>query len=591
MIASALVLGINAIYTWQRRRAKGALALFWLMLASMVWALGYGIMWMATTPQAQWFWIKVMYVGTIFVPTLSLIVVLEFTNLQRWLTRPTLLLLLIWPLLSLIIVWTNDVHHLFFSSFAWITSGFYVYLVWERGVWFWLTFVYSFLTFMFSVAVMISGFHESSHFFRKRNLILIVAFLVAWITDLFTQIGLPRQANLDLTPIGIALAGVIYAYTLFKYSLFDLNSIARRELLEHLQDAFVVLDRRGRIVDMNLAAQRLLGVLPKQAIGKAAAETLTLIPLPELSAEPQASERELCIQEGMRKTWYEVRQRPLRDNQLQCVGRVLIIRDITERKQAQEALRQSSEQLTTKNTEMDAFAHTVAHDLKNPVAVIIGYAEFLLNAPQTTPPETTTQALRYIFQTGQKLDAIIEELMLLAGVRKQEVLSEAVDMGHVVQNAIERLRVLIDDRQADIVLLNEATWPTALGYAPWIEEIWTNYLSNAIKYGGQPLHIEVSASAQPNGQARFWVRDNGPGLSAEAQKNLFVPFTRLDQVRAQGYGLGLSIVRRIVEKQGGQVGVESECGKGALFFFTLPMSTAPTGSNGNHDDDHLPARS
>jgi signal transduction histidine kinase len=119
-------------------------------------------------------------------------------------------------------------------------------------------------------------------------------------------------------------------------------------------------------------------------------------------------------------------------------------------------------------------------------------------------------------------------------------------------------------------------WPKALGYAPWIEEVWVNYLSNAIKYGGRPPRVELGAAVQAGGSTpptvRFWSQDDGPGLTPEEQARLFVPFTRLAQGKAKGHGLGLSIVRRIVEKLGGEVGVESEGvpGQGSLFFFTLP---------------------
>jgi signal transduction histidine kinase len=130
-----------------------------------------------------------------------------------------------------------------------------------------------------------------------------------------------------------------------------------------------------------------------------------------------------------------------------------------------------------------------------------------------------------------------------------------------------------------------------MGYAPWVEEVWVNYLSNAIKYGGKPPQVELSAtlfstSCASGGEMRenmvyFWVRDNGDGLTPDDQARLFTPFTRLDQIRARGHGLGLSIVRRIVEKLGGQVGVQStgEPGQGSTFFFTLPAA-----SNGNISD-------
>ncbi|MGC9396240.1 MAG: sensor histidine kinase [Anaerolineae bacterium] len=247
-----------------------------------------------------------------------------------------------------------------------------------------------------------------------------------------------------------------------------------------------------------------------------------------------------------------------------------IVWTIVERKQAQEALRRYTEQLVAQNAELDAFAHTVAHDLKSPLCTITGFAQLLVNRYETMSPEDITEAVQYIFRTGQKLDTIIEELMLLTGVRKQAVIPEPLDMNSIVRQAINRLQMLIQDRQAHITWRDETAWPDALGYAPWIEEVWANYISNAIKYGGRPSHVELGATTQTDSKVRFWVRDNGPGLSAEAQAKLFTPFTQLGQVRANGHGLGLSIVRRIVEKLGGQVGLESEIGQGCTFFFTLP---------------------
>lgn len=110
----------------------------------------------------------------------------------------------------------------------------------------------------------------------------------------------------------------------------------------------------------------------------------------------------------------------------------------------------------------------------------------------------------------------------------------------------------------------------ALGYTHWVEAVWVNYISNALKYGGSTPIIELGANEQ-NGMVRFWVRDQGPGIAPAEQRRLFVPFTRLRQVKhVEGHGLGLSIVQRIVTKLGGTVGVESAPGKGSLFYFTLP---------------------
>jgi len=165
---------------------------------------------------------------------------------------------------------------------------------------------------------------------------------------------------------------------------------------------------------------------------------------------------------------------------------------------------------------------------------------------------------------------IINALLLLASARSQEVQMKAFDMTEVVTGVQQRLAHMIEEYQGEII--TPTTWPTAQGYAPWIEEVWTNYITNGLKYGGKPPRLELGATAnEENGYIRFWVRDNGPGLTEEEQSHLFVPFTRISQVRIEGHGLGLSIVQRIVEKCRGQVGVESQEGYGSTFYFTLPM--------------------
>jgi len=244
--------------------------------------------------------------------------------------------------------------------------------------------------------------------------------------------------------------------------------------------------------------------------------------------------------------------------------------DLTERFQAEAALRQSAAELQAHNAELDAFAHTVAHDLKSPLSLIMGYAEILKEIESELPDaEERLEYLSIIGQTSSKINNIVEELMLLAEVRKGSVSMEPLNMAQIALESRARLAYLIAAQNAEVQLSSD--WPVVLGHAPWVEEIWINYLSNAIKYGGRPPQVELGADPEPiNGQVRFWVRDNGAGLTPEQQAQLFTPFTQLAQIRATGHGLGLSIVRRIVEKLGGSAGVESIIGQGSTFYFTLP---------------------
>jgi signal transduction histidine kinase len=231
-------------------------------------------------------------------------------------------------------------------------------------------------------------------------------------------------------------------------------------------------------------------------------------------------------------------------------------------------LREQTRELQIRNEELDAFAHTVAHDLKSPTAIIIGFGEALEDNLDSLSFDELRRHLRTITRNGRRMNSIIKELLLMASVRKAQLEIDRVEMDDVMLEVLDRLSILIQDSGAEIIL--PESWPAAMGYAPWIEEIWVNYISNAIKYGGDPPRVELGAAVEDENQIRYWTRDNGPGLNPEEQERLFAAFTQLHPARVKGHGLGLSIVSRIVEKLGGSVGVESEPGHGSTFFFVLP---------------------
>jgi signal transduction histidine kinase len=229
-------------------------------------------------------------------------------------------------------------------------------------------------------------------------------------------------------------------------------------------------------------------------------------------------------------------------------------------------LREDAEALRERTQELDSYAHSVAHDLKNPLAVIVAAVDVINHVGNLSRGEVRDY-LGQIKETAFGMADIIDTLLLLSEVRKGEVPSEAIDMGEVVARVEARMRPLLEKHKASLVFPSK--WPAAMGYAPWIQEVWANYISNALKYGGPSPRIELGFCPAPRGMIRFWTRDYGPGISADAATSLFIPFRQLRSKTGEGHGLGLSIVLRIVEKLGGAVGAENADGKGALFYFTL----------------------
>lgn len=262
--------------------------------------------------------------------------------------------------------------------------------------------------------------------------------------------------------------------------------------------------------------------------------------------------------------WLETVNRIVYDPETNQPDEVIAVsRDVTERKQLLETLQ-------IQNKELDAFAHTVAHDLKNPLGAIVGYGQLLTMGLNKMDLEQVLGILQQLTKTGEQMVNIVESLLLLAGVRKGEAEMVPLNMADIIEQTELRLKFMIEEHEAKII--QPETWPSAIGYAPWVEEIWANYLSNGLKYGGRPPHLEFGYDDYRNGMIRFWIKDNGAGLTPEDQANLFTEFTRLSELEIEGHGLGLSIVRRIIEKLSGQVGVESKVGRGSTFYFTLPSA-------------------
>ena len=254
------------------------------------------------------------------------------------------------------------------------------------------------------------------------------------------------------------------------------------------------------------------------------------------------------------------------------VGAHLLLQLFKVRLEAQViALQTVNAALRESNDELAAFAHTVAHDLKGPVANILMATDVVQTyAARSGQDESMIGIVQGLGTSARKALNIVDELLLLSSVRQEDVPLGPIDMADAVRQAQRRLGWMVDQYQGEIVLPD--SWPVSQGYAPWIEEVWVNYLSNALKYGGQPPLLQLGAEAQPDGSIRFWVQDNGPGIPLEKQEALFAEFTRLEHTRAEGHGLGLSIVKRILSKLGGSVGVESELGHGSRFHFALPSA-------------------
>ncbi len=429
---------------------------------------------------------------------------------------------------------------------------------------------------------------ESAAVRRRRAEFKLGALMVAPLRyrgrSLGAVVAINRLQDPDFTEHDLALLAAVSnqaAVVIDDIRLYEETArlkVFNENILQSVGEIILLEDENGRFTFVNPAIEEVLGYVPESLLGQSWELLLPKREWARVREESRRREQGLagryetlaCASDG-REVPLIVSARPL-FQEGRFAGTISAVTDITERKRVEEEREQLIEDL-------DAFAHTVAHDLKTPLTLIVGAAR-LLQKNIDLENRTLHYLTDSVVRGGNKMSNIIDELLLLSSVReKADITFETLQMDAIVAESLDRLQGLIEERGAQIQL--PESWPVARGYGPWVEEIWANYISNAIKYGGDPPVVELGGSlcngegaAGARSYARFWVRDNGKGISEEERQRLFTPFTRLGQVNVSGHGLGLSIVQRIVQRLNGQVEVRSEPGVGAEFSFILPADEA-----------------
>lgn len=383
--------------------------------------------------------------------------------------------------------------------------------------------------------------------------------------DLASMVSGPLTFYVVSTPLLLMLLYALSTVVQRDISRSEADSAHYRMIFSEAYDGILLLDMDGTILDANEAAARLHGYSREDLLKLSVADLKT----PDRRDEPaNRSYRFETVSVKADGTAFplEVTQVPIQ-HEGQLV-RLAIVRDITEQKKAKAAIEQYAAELEERNRELDAFTYTVAHDLKNPLNAVRGFAEIIDLVKDRE--QMVTENLVYMMRSLNLMNNIINDLLMLSRLRHADEVVEAVDMRLAAHAAIERTRPQIEERGARVVIDGEL--PQALGYMPWIETVFVNLIGNAVKYIGtdnpDPL-IRIRA-ANHNGSIRYEVVDNGIGVDPTRAEKLFEMFERDNLVEAEGTGLGLSIVKRIVTRLKGETGVEPNPIDGSTFWFTLP---------------------
>ncbi|MEA1946921.1 MAG: ATP-binding protein [Thermodesulfobacteriota bacterium] len=254
------------------------------------------------------------------------------------------------------------------------------------------------------------------------------------------------------------------------------------------------------------------------------------------------------------------------------------LHEVSERKRAQKALKKNEKklealltELAAKNAELETFVFSVSHDLKTPIVTIEGFVGALREDFGNLIPEDGEKYLNYIGDATRKMELLINDLLELSRIGRLTVKKTEFPFADVIEEAITALQPQIKKRGVQVAVTQDL--PLVYGEKKRLVQVMENLLSNAIKYIGKENpcpRIEVGAQEQDD-QKVIFVRDNGIGIEKIYFEKIFQVFQRLPSAKKleQGTGVGLAIVKRVIQYHGGRVWLESEPGKGATFFFTL----------------------
>ncbi|MBX9692070.1 MAG: PAS domain S-box protein [Cyanobacteria bacterium] len=347
------------------------------------------------------------------------------------------------------------------------------------------------------------------------------------------------------------------------------------KIVETSKDAIITFSQDGEIRSWNRGAEAIYGYRAEEVIGQNYSILVPHDRLDELDEVLKALNSDSVIEihetvrhaKGGTPVFVSLQIAPLKDDDGTVFAGFSIGRDITRRKEAEEALLSQAEQLARANADLERFAWMAAHDLKEPIRTMTTYAHLIADELEKDQREDLIEMLRFMVDAGKRATQRIQDVLAYSSVAKNDFTLDTVDLDKLLRQVILDLKQTISESNAKIEF---QPLPTVRANSSTIMLVFQNLLSNALKFCHRRPEIYISWK-ENNGFYVFAVLDNGIGIDKYSTKKIFDMFQRLEPNKYSGTGIGLAICRKIVELHGGDVWVDSEEGIGSTFYFSLPV--------------------
>jgi PAS domain S-box-containing protein len=501
----------------------------------------------------------------------------------------------IFPLLTGGLILTNEIHGLVWNpanTASYATSREFLAAS-DAGIWYWAFITYSYLAMGAGCFFLIRLLIRSHRIYGWQTSIVIGAAVLAILGSMLDIFRVSPLPPFSTTELGIAVGSITVAYILSPLRRRDLLAVTHATVFNSISDAIIVVDGDKRIMDINLAAEKLVGRPASRALSRPLEHLLPA--LTSLLTHDASTNGEVALYHGKTQSIYDLRLSVIQGWQEHIVGQVIILHDITERKQAERALKEYSERLeemvAERTTELQTalqkaqladhlkseFIANVNHELRTPLTNLILYYQ-MLNAH---PAEKTKERLDVIGRELQRLRALIENLLNLSRLDLGQATfnPRPRDLNQLIQNLVDDRHVLAEERNLTLKVELDQALPYVWVDEAMIVQAISNVLTNAMKYTPPGGYVEIRTKVMDDQSGKpgvaISVQDTGPGINQDDLPHLFERFYRGSaghETGAPGTGLGLAIVKEVVERHHGRIEVENVVnGHGAVFTVWLPV--------------------
>ena len=569
-----------SVYAWRHRSVVGARAYAIVAGGQALWTAGYICELLSPDLNGKLFWDNFQWFGGATWSAGLVLFVYDYAQLnwrhkRLWLSVITAPMFIFVPL-----AYTDPWHHLVHANLQLIPADPSPALTYDFPLLVWMFATYGYLLVLSSLALLITRYLRTHSLYRTQMGVVIVGNTIPLVGTFLTLSGVVAGPYRDFTPFTFAIGNLIVVWGLFRYHLFDIVPVARGALIESMSDAVYVLDAGNRLVDLNPAARRALGVDSADVIGQPADRVFGRWPdivTRYWQAEQTHTEIEVQIDSGV--VFLELTIQGLHNQHGQLTGRLILARDVTDRHLTQAELQartlqleQANERLQVLSEAKDEFVSNVSHELRTPIGNVKLYLDLLAKRS-----EREADVLLTLRRETNRLSDMINSLLLLSRLDQNQI---DLTLGTFDLNLL--LAEFVDDRRLwaerhGLTLALEASdgWLGVLGERNLIGQVFSILLTNAINYTPADGCVVVRTQRRPDKQqAGFSVSDTGPGISPQERSRLFTRFFRGTAGRSSniaGTGLGLALVKEIVDRHQGEIEVNSAGlpGEGATFTIWL----------------------